>query len=149
MTDGERFLTWKRIELGACNVVLGPRSAVFAPVRNLGLIVMIDEDHHAYKQEQSPFYHARDVAIMRSRIEKCSVIFVSSTPSAEVWFSSEQKGLKRIFLEPDKMSEMQLIDLLNYNPKKTPLVSIPLPIDSKASRNRSCASGVSGMKFLP
>lgn len=122
----EDLANWILSKTGRARLVVGTRSAVFSPVKDLGLIIVYEEDHPAYKQEQSPFYHAREVAILRSQIEKCDVVFVSSAPSAGIWHSSERKKFKRIFFEPDKPSDMQLIDLLNYNPKKTPFISIPL-----------------------
>ena len=85
MTDAERRDAWKAISSGKSRVVIGPRSALFAPVRDLGLIV-VDEEHEAtYKQDNTPRYHARDTAIMRCRLEGAVALLGSATPSLESW----------------------------------------------------------------
>jgi len=91
LSDGERYDEWHRIRSGRANVVVGPRSAVFAPVANLGLIV-VDEEHEAsYKQDSSaPRYHARDVAVLRGAIEGLKVVLGSATPSLESWMNAKQ-----------------------------------------------------------
>ena len=85
LSDGERYDEWHRIRTGAARVVVGPRSAVFAPVRNLGLIVVDEEHDPSYKQEETPRYHARDVAVVRARLEGARVVLGSATPSLESW----------------------------------------------------------------
>ena len=88
LNDGERYDEWHRIRNGDARVVVGPRSAVFAPVRNLGLIV-VDEEHDAsYKQENTPRYNARDVAVMRAALEHAKVVLGSATPSLESWLNA-------------------------------------------------------------
>jgi primosomal protein N' (replication factor Y) (superfamily II helicase) len=83
LSDGERMDEWRRIKEGEARVVIGTRSAVFAPLENLGLIV-IDEEHEAtYKQDESPRYHGRDTAIMRAMRAKAVVVIGSATPSLE------------------------------------------------------------------
>ena len=80
---GERYDQWKRIRDGEARVVIGTRSAVFAPCRNLGLIVLDEEQEHTYKSENNPRYSARDVAIWRGSREKALVLLGSATPSVE------------------------------------------------------------------
>lgn len=80
---GERYDEWRRIESGDARVVVGTRSAVFAPARELGLILMDEEQEHTYKSENSPRYHAREVAIYRGVEEKALVVLGSATPSVE------------------------------------------------------------------
>jgi len=83
LSEGERHDEWHRVRRGEAQVVVGARSALFAPVRNLGLIV-VDEEHEAtYKQEESPRYHARDMAVVRGKSEGCTVVLGSATPSVE------------------------------------------------------------------
>jgi primosomal protein N' (replication factor Y) (superfamily II helicase) len=83
LSDGERHDEWHRVKRGEANVVVGARSALFAPVKNLGLIVVDEEHEGTYKQEESPRYHARDMAVMRGHLEGCTVVLGSATPSVE------------------------------------------------------------------
>jgi primosomal protein N' (replication factor Y) len=85
LTDGERHDEWRRIYAGKSSIVVGARSAVFAPVPRLGLIVVDEEHEPSYKQDETPRYSARDVAVMRARIEGCVVVLGSATPSLESW----------------------------------------------------------------
>lgn len=83
LTGAERFRIWERVQSGACRVVLGPRSAVFSPLRNLRLIIVDEEQDDSYKQDDKPRYHARNVALMRGKFENAVVVLGSATPSAE------------------------------------------------------------------
>lgn len=83
LTDAERREEWMRLQRGEARIAIGARSAVFAPLCNLGLIIVDEEHENTYKQEETPRYHARDVAVMRGRLEGCPVLLGSATPSVE------------------------------------------------------------------
>ncbi|MBQ9502687.1 MAG: primosomal protein N' [Lentisphaeria bacterium] len=89
LSDGERFDEWNRINAGEVRIVVGARSALFAPVRNLGLVIVDEEHESTYKQSEAPRYMARDVAVMRGQMEKAGVILGSATPSAESMYNAE------------------------------------------------------------
>lgn len=88
LSQGERHDEWYRIRDGRAGVVVGARSAVFAPVQNLGLIVVDEEHESSYKQEDVPRYHARDVAVMRGKMADCVVVLGSATPALESWYNT-------------------------------------------------------------
>ena len=92
LSKSQRSKTWRDINDGICKIVIGARSAIFSPMKNLGLIIVDEEHDSSYKQDSpSPRYHARDVAIMRSKIEKCTVVLSSATPSLETFYNYKQK----------------------------------------------------------
>ena len=88
LSQGERHDEWHKINSGRARIVIGARSAVFAPLQNLGLIVVDEEHENTYKQEEAPRYHARDVAVVRARMEKCVVLLGTATPSLESYFNA-------------------------------------------------------------
>lgn len=92
----ERYDTWKRIRNGSARVVLGTRSAVFAPVKDLGLIILDEEQEHTYKSENAPRYHAREVAIYRASQAGASVLLGSATPSVETMYRAKT-GTYRLY----------------------------------------------------
>jgi len=85
LSQGERFDEWHRIRKGKARIVIGARSAVFAPLPDLGLILVDEEHENTYKQENPPRYHGRDVAVLRAHFEPCAVVLGSATPSLESW----------------------------------------------------------------
>jgi len=96
LTPDERAEQWHRVRRGEARVVVGTRSAVFAPIPKLGLIV-VDEEHDAsYKQEETPRYHGRDVAVMRAKLLGCTVVLGSATPSLESWQNAERGRYARV-----------------------------------------------------
>ncbi|MDB6108534.1 MAG: priA [Pedosphaera sp.] len=87
LSAGERHDEWHKIRQGRARIVIGARSAIFAPVDPLGLIIVDEEHEHTYKQEESPRYHARDVAIVRGQMEGAVVVLGSATPSMESFYN--------------------------------------------------------------
>src|SRR6185503_13973418 len=99
LSPGERHDQWQRIRRGDVDVVVGTRSAVFTPLERLGLLI-VDEEHDAsYKQEESPRYHGRDVAIVRASREQALVVLGSATPSLESYQNAETGKYARARLE--------------------------------------------------
>jgi len=96
LTPAERSEQWHRIQAGLAPIVVGTRSAIFAPVPNLGLILVDEEHDQSYKQEETPRYNARDVAVMRAKLAGAPVVLGSATPSLESWQNSEAGKYKRI-----------------------------------------------------
>ena len=96
LTPPERSEQWHRIRRGDAPIVVGTRSAIFAPVPNLGLILVDEEHDQSYKQEETPRYNARDVAVMRAKLANAPVVLGSATPSLESWQNSEAGKYQRI-----------------------------------------------------
>src|SRR5277367_1890388 len=96
--DAERAEQWRRIRSGRAGVVVGTRSGVFAPVQNLGLIIVDEEHDGSYKQQETPRYHGRDVAVMRAREMNAVVVLGSATPSLESRYNAERKKYRLLDL---------------------------------------------------
>lgn len=88
LSQGERFDEWHRIRNGKARIIIGARSAIFAPVVNLGLVIVDEEHEPAYKQESPPKYHARDLAVVRGHFEECTILLGSATPSLESYHNT-------------------------------------------------------------
>jgi len=107
LTDAERAEQWHRIKRGEARVVVGTRSAVFAPVGDLALIIVDEEQDSSYKQEETPRYHARDVAVMRAKMAGAVVVLGSATPSLESYYNAKKN--KYVLLElPDRVEQRPL-----------------------------------------
>ena len=122
LSDAERHRHWQSIASGEIQVVVGVRSAVFAPARNLGLIVIDEEHESTFKQETVPRYHARDVAVKRAQMEGIPILLGSATPSLESWRNAERGRYSRLSM-PSRvggrpMPSVEIVDLRN---EKTPL----------------------------
>src|SRR6185436_94386 len=120
LTDAERGGYWRRVATGHIQVVVGARSAVFAPTRKLGLIVIDEEHENSFKQEATPRYHARDVAVMRARLENVPILMGSATPSLESW-SNAARGNYALLSMPNRVEDrplpaVRVIDL-RHEPK--------------------------------
>ena len=96
LTPDERAEQWHRIRRGEARIVVGTRSAVFAPMVNLGLIIVDEEHDSSYKQEETPRYHGRDVAVMRAKFNEATVVLGSATPSLESWANAEKGRYVRV-----------------------------------------------------
>ena len=96
LSQGERFDEWHRIRAGKARIVIGARSAIFAPVKDPGLIIVDEEHEPAYKQENPPKYHARDLAVVRCNLEKCTVVLGSATPSLETFQNTQLKKYQMV-----------------------------------------------------
>ena len=105
--SAERGSHWRRIAQGEVQVIVGARSAVFAPTRSLGLIVIDEEHETSFKQEMTPRYHARDVAVMRARLENIPIILGSATPSLESWYNA-QRGQYTLLELPKRVLDRPL-----------------------------------------
>jgi primosomal protein N' (replication factor Y) (superfamily II helicase) len=115
LTPEERSEQWRRIRSGDAPIIVGTRSAIFAPAPNLGLILVDEEHDQSYKQEETPRYNARDVAVMRAKLAGATVVLGSATPSLESWQNSAQGKYTRIELRDRVMNrplpEVELIDM--------------------------------------
>lgn len=99
LSDGERHEAWDAIRSGMRRVVIGARSAVFSPIPNLGLIIIDEEHEHSYKQtDDAPAYHARDVAVMRGKLNHATVVLGTATPALETFFNASTKKYRLLTL---------------------------------------------------
>ncbi|MCD6418561.1 primosomal protein N' [bacterium] len=115
LSAGERADAWRKLKRGDVKIALGARSAVFAPVQDIGLIVVDEEQDQSYKQGRAPFYNARDVAIMRGKIENSLVVLGSATPSVESYYNATV-GKYHLIEMPErvpgaKLPDVKLVDL--------------------------------------
>ncbi len=115
LSDKERAQQWHRIKSGDARMVVGTRSAVFAPVADLALIIVDEEHDSSYKQEETPRYHARDVAVMRAKMANATVVLGSATPSLESYFNAKRNKYSLVEL-PDRVEqrplpEVEIIDM--------------------------------------
>ena len=119
LTPAEKYDEYRKIARGECRVVVGVRSAIFAPLKNIGLIILDEEHTESYKQDTLPFYHAREIAIMRGRYNKAKVLLASATPSLE----SRARGQKGVYhmlylkkrINNQKLPSTRIVNMLDYN----------------------------------
>jgi len=104
LSHGERYDEWRRIHRGDASVVIGTRSAVFAPLENIGLIVVDEEHDSSYRQHEYPFYHARDVAIMRANSAGAVIVLGSATPAMETFYNA-RRGKYEYLVLPDRIGK--------------------------------------------
>ena len=127
LSEGERHDEWHKIREGRARIVIGARSAIFAPCANLGLIVVDEEHENTYKQEETPRYHGRDVAVLRASMEKCAILLGSATPSLESFHNARtgKYELQRLIARVDdkKMPFIRVIDLRMESKKHGAILS--------------------------
>ena len=116
LSDGEKYDEWRKIESGQARVVVGARSAIFAPLKNIGVII-IDEEHEAtYKQESNPRYHARDVAKLRAQYHKAALVLGSATPSLETRARASRGlyGLLRLTQRANPQALLPQVEVVDF-----------------------------------
>ena len=132
LSDGEKYDEWRKIENGEVNIVIGARSAIFAPFKNLGLIVMDEEHAETYKQDNMPRYDTIDIAIKRAQYHNCPIILGSATPSIESYTRAKQ-GIYKLLEMPNRINntypDVVLVDMKNEIKKGNSILSKEL-IDS-------------------
>ena len=145
MTPGERYDSWRKTWEGEHHIVIGPRSAIFAPLKNVGLIVVDEEHEPSYKQnDQVPRYNARDVAIVRAKIENAVVVLGSATPAVESFYNTHTKKFKLLTM-PNRIDDVPMPTInivdMRYEPKiigrKDPIIfsrKLREKIDEKVSK---------------
>ena len=120
LSNTERLREWRRIRAGEADIAVGARSALFAPFPNLGLIIVDEEHDDSYKQGDGVRYHARDMAVVRGKMEQCPVVLASATPSVESWFNAHHNRYELLRINkratPKPVPKMSLIDMRGKPP---------------------------------
>lgn len=117
LSDGEKYDEWRRIVKGEAKIVIGARSAIFAPLNNIGMIIIDEEHSDSYKQDDSnPRYNAKDIALLRGKYHNCPVIMGSATPSLEI-FARAKKGVFKLLELPNRINGKSLphINIVDMN----------------------------------
>ncbi len=148
LNTGERWDQWRRIARGEAIIVIGARSAVFAPLRRLGIIIVDEEHDPAYKQAEGVHYQARDVAVMRAKLAACTMVLGSATPSMESFFNA-QAGRYRLVRLPERVEarplpDVEMVDLRSPRSSKPTLLSPSLA----AALEANLAVGGQSLLFL-
>ncbi len=146
LSDGERHDQWQRIRRGDVDVVVGTRSAVFAPLRSIGLIIVDEEHDGSYKQDESPRYHGRDVAVVRGSHAGALVVLGSATPSLESFHNAEVGRYSLISLErrvlDRPMADVRIVDMRSEFAESGPDVILSGPLTDairlRLERNEQC-----------
>jgi primosomal protein N' (replication factor Y) len=157
MSTGERSDAWRLAKRGDCSIVIGPRSAIFAPLKNIGLIVVDEEQESSYKQfDKTPRYHARDVAVMRAVENNAVVVLGSATPSIESYHNAQSGKYKLIEL-PDRVDnaqlpEIEIVDMIAERQKKFEIFRAERkakfekdPVAARASKRKPDFGSISDM----
>lgn len=141
MNERERLESWKKLESGEKRIAIGPRSAIFSPVQNLGLIILDEEHDNSYKQiDPAPRYHAREVAIMRASLTNSVVIMGSATPSMQALNMTSKEKAELLLLtkrhEEAKLPDVEIIDLKQYTGAMKGDLAIPLFMAMEEALNK-------------
>src|SRR5690348_5620340 len=130
LSDGERYDAWLALKRGEKRIAVGARSAIFAPLSNLGAIIVDEEHESSYKQGEAPRYHAREVAIVRARTEGAIVVLGSATPSLESWVNAASGKYRRLTL-PQRVGGGRLpkIDVVDIRATQKPITEHGVPSD--------------------
>jgi len=147
LRPGERFDEWRRIRAGEADIVVGARSAVFAPLPRLGFLIVDEEQDGAYKQEEVPRYHARDVAVMRARLLGCPVLLGSATPALESYANAE-RGRYHLLTLPGRLGEARLPEVHVVDMRQELARAGRLPLLSDLLRERMAAHLARGGQVL-
>lgn len=115
LSAGERYDEWNRISKGEAKIVIGARSAIFAPVENLGIIIIDEEHDMSYKSDMTPRYNAKDLAKYIAKVNNCPLVLGSATPDMVTFWQSEEKDINRFTLRKragiSEFPEVEIIDL--------------------------------------
>jgi primosomal protein N' (replication factor Y) len=127
LLGSKRISEWKRISSGEAKIIIGARSAIFAPVKNLGLVVVDEEHETSYKQEDTPRYHAREVAIKRAELSGAAVILGSATPSLESFYAAKNGKFTTVEL-PERIDSrlMPAVEIVDMREEMTRAKKIPI-----------------------
>ena len=127
LLGSDRISEWNRINSGEAQIIIGPRSAIFAPVKNLGIVVIDEEHETSYKQEDAPRYNARDVGIKRAEISNAVVILGSATPSLESFYAAKNKKFTLVEL-PERIDSrlMPAVDIVDMREEMTRAKKVPI-----------------------
>lgn len=150
LTDAERHDQWQALRRGEVRIVVGARSALFAPIPDLGLIVVDEEHETSFKQESVPRYHARDVARERARLEHAVCVLGSATPSLESWAASERSEVRRLEL-PERVAggrlpEVRVVDMRTEKADRGHWLVVSRPLEEAV--RAALARGEKAILFL-
>ena len=119
LTPAEKYDEYRKIATGECHIVVGVRSAIFAPLKNIGVIILDEEHTESYKQDTLPFYHAREIAIMRGKYNNAKVLLASATPSLESRARGQNKVYHMLYLKKrinnQKLPTTKIVNMLDYH----------------------------------
>ncbi len=144
----QRARVWRSVAAGTARVVVGARSSLFLPFAKLGLVVVDEEHEQAFKQEDGTIYHARDMGVVRARLEGCPIVLASATPSLETLANVERGRYARVELPARhggaSLPRVEAVDLRRHPPPRQSFIALPL----RAALTEALAAGEQSMLFL-